>query len=157
MTHLERMNRQMQVLISDHEKPPTASLNDKLSAILEEGLVELQNCIVLARFKDSASHVTVADCHDETGYECFLNHLHIGDYAKGASLAEQLGQGQLFMSELARMLKTLYPHFSFQLILSCSESECTVRFHKLRANQNWVGDLEGYKEEALFLITVPAS
>jgi len=153
MTHLEQMNQRMHILISTQKNSAVRSLDDNLAAVLQDGLIEMDGSILLARFKNSAKQITIANCHDETGYECVLNHLHVGDYIR-ASIAEELGQGMLFMAQLAHPLEEKYPEATFQLILTCSDSECTVRFHKVRPNQNWIADLEGYKDEAIFLLKI---
>ena len=153
----QQINQRMRALRSGRKDFAARSLNASLSRILQEGLSALHGCIVLNKFKRNAQNVTVADCHDETGYECFLNHLHIGDYVQG-SPSEELGQGMLFLSQLANMLEERYPRLAFQLILSCSDSGCTVRFHMVRPNQKWIADdLEGYEDAALFLLTVSAA
>jgi hypothetical protein len=70
-----------------------------------------------------------ASSQDDTGYECFINHLHI------KNLAEAL--------EFARQLKSaLTEGFTedFVVIVSFDGREATVRFHKHRAGEAWLND-----------------
>src|ERR1019366_10785986 len=58
----------------------TATFSPKLRAVLDEGIHEHNGCIVLAYFDDTARKTPLAVCHDETGYEEFVNHVHIEDF-----------------------------------------------------------------------------
>jgi hypothetical protein len=76
---------------------------------------------------------------DDTGLECFVNHLHF------ESLAEAV--------EFARRLKSaLTERFSdrFAVVVSFDGRDATVRFHKQRAGEEWLHDnLDSYLDEGI--------
>ncbi len=151
-----RMNQRMRIIAGATGEKVSQSLEQALLEILKQGFVEQDGCIVFAWFKEAAGNTSVAQCFDETGYECFLNHLHIQDYLKNSSyISARLEQGFAFILCLASLLMNRYPSATFKIILSCSDDDCSVRFHKVRPNQTWVrDDLETYESEALAVLTV---
>jgi len=116
-------------------------LSPELSAALASGFVEENGCVLLTS-EARASVVTRDAGQDDTGYECFINHLHV------KSLAEAV--------EFARRLKEcLAARFSddFVVIVSFDGREAIVRFHKNRAGQRWLdSNLEGYLEEGIAVL-----
>jgi len=132
-----RTNQKMQRFLADGKLHETA-LSTELSGILISGFVEDNGCVFLAA-EARNSKVTRDDLHDDTGYECFINHQHI------KTLAEAL--------EFARRLKSaLAARFSdrFVIIVGFDGHEATVHFHKHRPGQAWISDdLEGYLEEGI--------
>ena len=111
-------------------------LSAEVARVLAGGFVEEQGCVLLASQVHNVVRTRVADTQDETGYECFINHVHL------KSLQEAL--------ELARRLsKALANRFTgqFSVIVSFDGREATVRFHRVRAGQIWLSDdLEEYEE-----------
>src|ERR1700733_6642556 len=98
-------------------------LSPKLSSILNAGFVEEKGCVLLASEKrDCGSDRTAT--HDETGYECFVNHVHV----------ESLGEALEFAGRLKKTLTSLFPG-DFVVIVSFDGREAIVRFHRLRAGQ----------------------
>ena len=159
MTCIMRMNAQMRKLKREIEGLRAFSLDPNLAGIIRRGFVELNGCTVFAQFQSSAQSVTVADCFDETGYESFINHLHVEDYLDSSfSPLERVAQGFTLTSVLARSLESHYPSITFRILLSCSSSGCSVRFHTLRPGQQWIrDDLESYLDEALAVLTTKAT
>jgi exonuclease VII small subunit len=125
-------------------QPRETVLSPETSLVLAGGFVEEQGCVLLASQAHNAARTRVADTHDETGYECFINHLHI------KTLQEAM--------ELARRLRTaLADRFTgrFAVIVSFDAREATVRFHRLRTGQAWLSDnLEEYEEGIAVLDSV---
>jgi hypothetical protein len=79
---------------------------------------------------------------DDTGYECFINHLHV--------------EGSAEALEFARRLKgALAERFTepFLIIVSFDGHEAAVRFHKYRHVQMWLNNnLEAYVEEGIAVL-----
>jgi hypothetical protein len=125
----------MRGLLKDLQ-PCEMVLSPETSRVLPGGFVEERGCVLLASQAHNVAWTRVADTRDETGYECFINHLHIKTL-----------QGAL---ELARMLSTALANRStghFAVIVSFDGQEATVRFHRLREGQAWLSDnLEEYEE-----------
>jgi len=111
-------------------------LSPELSRVLAGGFVEERGCVLLASEAHNSAWTRVADTHDETGYECFINHLHIESLQEALELAR-------------RLIEALAERFTgrFAVIVSFDGREATVRFHRLRAGQAWLSDnLEEYEE-----------
>lgn len=124
-----------------HLKTDAPTLSPELAGVLNAGFVEELGCVLLASQARGSAFVREAT-QDETGYECFINHLHVRD----------LGEAM----ELARRLNTaLADAFagSFVVIVSYDGRDATVRFHRLRANQPWLSEnLEDYLEEGIAVL-----
>ena len=116
-------------------------LSPILSSILTAGFVEEKGCVLLASEKrDSESDRTATQ--DETGYECFVNHVHV----------ESLGEALEFARRLKKALTSLFPG-DFVVIVSFDGRVATVRFHRLRAGQTWLNEnLEEYREEGIAVL-----
>jgi hypothetical protein len=132
-----RTNKNMREYLS-HLQRHEPALSPELSRVLAEGFVEENGCVLLAsEARDSTSTRTANQ--DETGYECFINHLHV------KSLAEALEFSRRLNVALAKVFTG-----GFIVIVSFDGSEATVRFHKHRAGQTWLdNNLEGYLEEGI--------
>ena len=48
--------------------------------IVQMGLVEVGNLIFLKKLYQNDTNATADDFIDSTGYECFVNSLHVDDY-----------------------------------------------------------------------------
>jgi hypothetical protein len=121
-----------------HLQSPEAVLSPELSSVLVAGFVDENGCVLLAsEARDSRSVRTAAQ--DETGHECFINHLH------AKNLAEALEFAKCLQGALAKGYTGV-----FVVIVSFDGHEATVRFHKHRAGQTWLNNnLEGYLEEGI--------
>ena len=116
-------------------------LSPKLSSILNAGFVEEKGCVLLASEKrDSRSDRTATQ--DDTGYECFVNHVQV----------ENRGEALEFARRLKTALTSLFPG-DFVVIVAFDGREATLRFHRLRAGQTWLNEnLEEYGEEGIAVI-----
>lgn len=89
---------------------------------------------------------------DKTGIECPANHIHLEDYVKLDPLG-QFRQAVLFVKQLARLLGEVIPENEFQG--NFERDSAIVGFHKVRAGEEWLSDdLEGYKDDALYVLTI---
>jgi hypothetical protein len=87
--------------------------------------------------------------YDRTGYECFVNKIHVVDYIDESSekAQELLGQGLKYGFELG---KRLAAEGTFLVVLSLDHDsgDVIVLFHKQREGEQWLSDnLEGYKTD----------
>jgi hypothetical protein len=133
-----------------------AQLDERLASIVAGGFHEVADCVVLARFRASATRTSVASCGDQTGFEAFINHIHVGDeLCLPDSHPVALVQAGRLAARLAERLEQAYPDDRFMIILAVSDS-CTLRFHKLRKGESWIaGDIETYRDEGVMTIPVP--
>jgi hypothetical protein len=116
---------------------------------VEDDLIEANGAVLLKNEYMQSKHIAVEDYQDKTGYECFINHVHIPCKNGKRALLSALG----YIFGLRKSLEKQFPDRVFVIIASFSDGECTVRFHQFRNNEQWLtGDLEGYKLDAIFEI-----
>jgi hypothetical protein len=121
-------------------KTDTSALSPELSSILDAGFVEEKGCVLLAA-KARGSAFDPSN-EDETGYECFINHLHV----------EDLGEALEFARRLQKALAHAFTG-SFVVVVAYDGREATVRFHRLRADQTWLSEnLEGYLDDGVAVL-----
>jgi hypothetical protein len=133
-----------------------AQLDPRLASIVADGFHEVADCVVLARFRASATRTSVASCRDRTGFEAFINHVHV-DHELGLphSHPVALVQAGRLAERLAGRLEQVYRDDRFMIIVAVSDS-CTLRFHKLRTGESWIAsDIESYRDEGVMTIPVP--
>ena len=93
---------------------------------------------------------------DETGYEAFINHVHIEDLLPGATESEIFRGWLRFADRLARELERAFSHETFDIIVTASDSYI-VRFHNVRdGHKSWLADdLELHGDEGVMIVRVP--
>ena len=76
------------VLVELIRKTPykSTALPKKLSKILEEGIVGIDNCFFFRCFYEANSHINQRDFEDNTSYENFINEFHLDDYCRKGTL-----------------------------------------------------------------------
>ena len=128
----------------------TVELPVELKSIIKAGVCEKNGCIVLATLSKACQHAKLADFVDYTGYECFINHLHIDDYVNENIFLTAL----CFMSEVSDLVKYKFPDRLFRFIIAReNDSSCNVRFHRLRDGEVWlVEDINQYHEEGILVM-----
>ncbi|HTT18487.1 MAG TPA: hypothetical protein VMG82_06060 [Candidatus Sulfotelmatobacter sp.] len=141
--------------IHDSHLDDPKALPQRLIALLDEGFTEEEQCVFLSRMQKD-SQVQRLDFPDLTAYECFVNHIHVEDYLENGGLPplELLGSGMAFASELRERLRRLHGTKQFHVIVASGGGPaCTVRFHTVRNEEEWVGkDSNGCKEEVIAII-----
>jgi hypothetical protein len=145
-----KANQRMKALLHDVQgvsKPlPTALLGiGKAAFISEEG------CYFLDALYHGRGNATLHSFPDETGYECFVNHLHLDDYAVGS--ANQVGLALTLMQNIkSQWRESKYSALPLEFVVSVDDSSCVLRFHVLRQGQRYLDeDLEAYKEDAVLV------
>jgi hypothetical protein len=114
-------------------------------------LVEVQGSVLIKSEFDGSKHIKLTHFPDRTGYEAFVNHVHFPLDDHRESLLKCLS----YVSNLQRELTAISAGRRFLIIFSAEGTNCVVRFHQVRPNENWISeDLEGYKDEAILLLPV---
>src|SRR4051812_26077028 len=114
-------------------------------------LASIGGSVLLAQQYRQSANVSAEDFPDLTGYECFVNHVHLPYNGTGDSLMGSLA----YVAQLWESLDQYAQDRQFLIILSISGTECVVRFHECRAGEAWLAsDLEGYKEESILAVSV---
>ncbi len=151
-------------------------MNRKMSSLLQKGAVRwptpltaipselprleiVHDCALLASEYERNKHVKVADFPDKTGFENFINHVHLPFAGTNDSLISCLE----YAATLQAALMPLTHERQFRVIVSLSDDApsarfaCTVRFHQIRPGESWISEnLEGYESEAILVFDVPS-
>ena len=128
--------------------------------ILSSPLIQQEECTFLAVLASSAQSVRRTDFLDDTGYECFVNQIHLSDFLPLSSqptleiiLKEGIALGKALFAKLSEEL----PWIRFRLIFSVEEEEGTLRFHTMREQESWLAnDVEEYQQEGLLILDTPS-
>lgn len=125
------------------------SLPPELTKIVSDGFVEVQGCFVLRHFFETNKHVMVSDFVDKIAFECFLNHIHIDDYAE----ENLLWAGLKFTDALVTTWRNADYNATLNVIVAIDEMNVTVRCHVDRPPLSWLSpNLEGY-DEGILVVT----
>ena len=152
-----KTNQRMDVLYDEvhaENLDDPKALPQKLLTTLNGGFVEEDQCVFLSLLKKKAP-VRRPDFPDCTGYECFVNHIHVEDYLENGNLSplELLGRGLALAYELKARLAKLHGTRHFRIIVAFDGSTCTVRFHTVRLDEEWTDkNLNAYAEEAIAVL-----
>jgi hypothetical protein len=112
-------------------------------------LVAVGDSVLFSEEFSRSGHVSLTSFENVTGYECFVNHVHMECREERPSLLGALG----FVAALRKALEEFCDREVFSIIVSFSDDECTVRFHKQRQNEKWLADdIDGYKSESILEI-----
>jgi hypothetical protein len=143
-----KMNREMTLLLQAKGVtwPAHKTFNEK-----PPNLERVGDCVVLRSEYERNKHVKVTDLPDRTGFECFINHVHIPFENTKESLIHCLD----YVAVLERALISTALPGPFRVIVSIADHNCIVRFHRIRRGEDWIDEnLEVYKSEAIMVLDV---
>jgi hypothetical protein len=161
-----RTNKAMlELLGGDAEYLETSILQipEPLRRQTEEGFKEVDGCVVPTSFTPSAiwtdNRPRVLNEDDETGFECFINKVHVDKLLPSTTTISELARlGLDYAFHLKTALTTSNLAGDFEVVISVVAADptldvgatCSVRFHRIRAGQVWIDrNLENYKDEAI--------
>lgn len=123
-------------------------LDSSLKRILEDGVAAENSCIFLKNLRHKNLHIVQSDFQDKTGFECFINAIHIDDYSKSGIIEQAL----LYIQELLSKLSQ-FTDLAFSIIAAETDSGVSVRFHVLRDDENWIApsDMDILEESILIV------
>lgn len=128
---------------------------NKLKLLTEAPIIETPDGIILEPL--AQPHISASSFQDRTGYEAFINHVHVSDFVDPDELRQEkppylLVQGFLFMNRIRDRLNGRWERFRIILSLDRESEEVTVRFYMLRPNEVWcVDDIDEYSLEDIIL------
>jgi hypothetical protein len=143
------MNQKMAGLLAraniDLSKPNSFPMSKEPVTLSDiGGSVLLENV-----YRANSGHISMKDYQDRTGYECFINHIHLPCKRGRHSLLSAFD----YITTLRKSLAAFCNNRHFLIIASFSDGECTVRFHQFRQDERWLtDDLERYEVEAILEI-----
>ena len=154
-SNLSRTNAAMRAYLRRVDERDVPLLPPALEAVLAPGLTLDGDALVLAIAREKV-HPPPESFPDLTGYEAFVNHVHIDDHLDGGLASDSsalLTHGLAFTRRLEALLsREARPT---ELVLSVDEMSASVRFYTWRPDQPYLADdLEGYRDEAILVIDV---
>ncbi len=145
-----KMNDAMRRLYSPDWDLGCVPLPNRLHTILKAGIVLHEGCYVLKALAKHA-HVSTKRRQDRTGYESFVNHVHMCDYGD-----DRLPIAFTFLHRVSDLLRAQFAGRVFLGTVSgnLQGQECVARFYGLHDGEPpcIADDLEDYKENAVCLI-----
>jgi hypothetical protein len=121
-------------------------LPSELSKIIESGFCESDEGIFIAALRKKSTNVSKKDFPDRTGYECFVNSIHIDDFVGSNYLAYAC----LFVEKIFECWRSNRNAGVIQAIISSDDLGAVVKLHFLRAGEAWLdSNLETYEEGIL--------
>lgn len=121
----------------------------ELSLVAQSGFYQKDGCKFLKYFEEMKTNVDLSHFADRTGYECFINSIHIDDFVD----SNWLGGALRFARQLLDCWLVASHSEVLQVIVACNEMGVTVKAHVIRAGESWLSDdLEEY-EDAVLLAT----
>jgi hypothetical protein len=142
-----RMNgRFLDFLNSQHCPKQVSSLEPKLARIIDAGFTVVDGCFLLTALADVTTNATEDSFPDKTGYECFINHIHIEDHVTENFFAESV----VFTSALLRKWNDTNCEGHLVVIAALGIDEGTIRCHLKRSNESWLAnDLDRFEQAIL--------
>lgn len=122
-------------------------LDPVLQRIADSGFVADGGRIFLAALLPAETNVSTDSFPDDTGYECFINSLHVEDFTCDAPLPQAIR----FVSEVFLAWRRRGDRRSLSAVVSSvDEQSAVVKFHVVRAHEKWLGgDPDDYLEAIL--------
>jgi len=124
------------------------ALAENLLELLASGVVIDDGCAFLAALQIRGGNSRLDSFPDRTGYECFINSIHIDDYVTSD-----------FVLQACLFVEALFESWrggegtgcrKLQAIISCDEFGAVVKFCLVRDGESWLSDdLEKYEEGIL--------
>lgn len=121
-------------------------LPSSLSELITPGFCEQDGCIFFVSLRVRDTNATTSDFPDKTGYECFVNSIHIDDFVQ----FDYLPYACLFVETCFAMWRRSGIRGDIKAIISSDELGALVKFHLVRDSETWVDqDLEKYEDGIL--------
>lgn len=138
-----RYNQKMRDLLRDLERQ---SLTTDLKSLSDKGFTNQDGCWFLSGCLGAARSVSLSDFPDRTGYEAFVNSVHI----EGDGQENRIVQALEFINEVFNAWNFSKRSKNFVAIISTDEDNTVVKFHIKRPSEYWVSNsIERYLDAIL--------
>lgn len=118
----------------------------ELAKVVDQGFLLKDDFVILAALSKINTNATVGDFPDKTGYECFINSIHIDDYVDSNYLAYAC----LFVENCFAEWRRGGRAGNIIAIISNDDFGAVIKFHLMRNSESWVGpDLDEYEDAVL--------
>ena len=144
---MTRMNKKMAIQL-ENIKLRGGILPAQLTDLLAQGFCKINDCFFLSSLATKKTIASNTDFPDKTGYECFINSIHIDDYTS----SDYLANAHLFAELAFRIWHKEGQKGTLQAIISSDEFGASIKFHFLREGESWIdSDLSKYEDAILVL------
>lgn len=106
-------------------------LPKKLSAILEDGFLEINDCLFFRHFYKANPHLTENQFEDKTDYEHFVNDFHFDDYCKNCTVNHVF----LFVSKMIKTVNERKNKTPITIIISSDNNDIFLSFTTQHADE----------------------
>lgn len=137
------MNKAMKLLLSETRLKST--LIKPLEQLANDGFEVRDGCYLFRNLLKS-TNATRSSFEDCTGYEAFVNSLHVEDYDSTAPVTQAI----LFVIAVFHNWNSRKEYPTLVAILSADEFSVVVKFHVRRTGERWLSDnIEGYEDPVM--------
>jgi hypothetical protein len=138
-----KINAAMKVVLARTGFSLAAPLCPALHAIAESGFEVRDDCHFLAAIFPSVKNANKNSFPDCTGYESFVNSVHIEDYDDAAPLCQAIQ----FVDHVFTVWRASVQNLTLMAIVSADDSSVVVKFHVKRPAERWLSEnIEGYED-----------
>ena len=143
------MNKMMVDLI---RKTPykRISLPKKLLAILEDGIVEINDCLFFRYFYYANPHLTANQFADKTEYEHCVNDFHFNDYCRNSTINHVF----MFVNRLGKIMCKWNNSIPITIIISSDNNNLSFSFVTLHEKDiPWINpyDIDCYQQPIMII------
>jgi hypothetical protein len=145
--------------------PPPDGLTPGLLAAVAKG-IEIRDEVIVWTDGARWAEPPPGRFPDLTGWECFVNSFHLEDEvpveevvsddgAPWISHSDQvvlLRQGVAFALEVCRLAANAHPAIAVRCVVATNYTNGTFRFHRIRAGEDWVADLNTYQDDHMVVV-----
>jgi hypothetical protein len=141
-----RVNAKMQTLLHTFAGVARKELPPALRYLVADRFLTDAGCFFLEGLYRQKGNASRRSFQDEVGYECYVNHIHLDDFAQ----EDLLRLGLACMQEVGNNWARQSFAETLRVILSLEHDNCVLRFHVVRPGQSWLNDdLESYGSAAI--------
>lgn len=140
-----KINRKMQKIIDDI---PALKLKipNELYCLIKDGFIEIEKCYLISSQYKNNTNVSLKNFQDRTGYECFINSIHIDDFVMSNHLCNSL----VFVNLLFEKWNLREEKNKIKAIIIADEMGVLVKIHTIRDGEFWIEEnIEEYEEAIL--------
>ncbi len=121
-------------------------LTTDLKSLLDKGFTNQDGCWLLSGCLEATRSVSLSDFPDRTGYEAFVNSVHIDGDVQENGIVQALE----FINEVFNAWKFSKRSKNFVAIISADEDSTVVKFHMKRPSEYWLSNnIDGYLDAIL--------
>ncbi|MEK6314840.1 MAG: hypothetical protein V4807_10520 [Burkholderia gladioli] len=142
-----KVNRAMRNIL--YKVKLNCSINSSLMDVVNGGFVLRDGCYFLSLLLKGAN-VSRENFPDRTGYECFVNSLHIEDYDPVLPLAQAI----IFIKEIFSIWNVMNEVDLLAAIVMVDEFSVVTKFHVNRVGEQWLSsNIDDYDDPVFFILS----